>query len=109
MIKQLNIILLILYCANIQVTAQDWQLVWADEFDYTGPPDSTKWSFDIEGNAWDWGNDELQNYTPVSKENAWVEGGHLIIEARKEKWTYPGDGQERDYTSARLRTIHKGG
>ena len=108
MTKQIYIIFLILFIVNIWATAQDWQLVWSDEFDYTDIPDSTKWSFDVEGNAWDWGNNELQNYTPVSKGNARVENGHLIIEARKEKWTYPGDGQERDYTSARLRTINKG-
>lgn len=88
--------------------AQNWELVWSDEFDYNGLPDTNRWSFDVEGNAWDWGNNELQNYTPADKMNAWVENGNCIIEARKEKWTFPGDGQERDYTSARLRTIHKG-
>ena len=52
--------------------AQDWELVWSDEFDQAGLPDTTKWLFDVDGNAWDWGNNELQNYTPKDKHNAWV-------------------------------------
>lgn len=88
--------------------AKDWTLIWSDEFNVDGSPDNTKWSFDVDGNSWDWGNNELQNYTPAEKENAWVENGELIIEARKEKYTAPEDNQERDYTSARLRTLNKG-
>ena len=34
---------------------------WVDEFDYTGAPDSTKWSFEQGGHGW--GNNELQYYT----------------------------------------------
>lgn len=108
MTKLMTILFFFLCSISTLSFAQNWTIVWSDEFDYTGVPDSTKWSFDVEGNAWDWGNNELQNYTPSSMANAWVENGNLIIEARREKWTYPGDGQERDYTSARLRTIHKG-
>ncbi len=96
----------ILFASGI-VWAQSWELVWADEFDYSGPPDPQKWSFDVEGNSWAWGNNELQNYTDESGGNAWVENGNLIIEARKEEYTHPG-GSTRDYTSARLRTIDKG-
>ena len=25
-----------------------WKLIWSEEFDYTGFPDSTKWSYDTE-------------------------------------------------------------
>ncbi|MEO4719841.1 hypothetical protein ABHZ63_26225 [Phocaeicola vulgatus] len=28
-----------------------WKLIWSEEFDYTGFPDSTKWSYDTEGNG----------------------------------------------------------
>ena len=70
------------------------QLVWADEFNYTGLPDSSKWNYDLGGDGW--GNHELQYYTGKRQENARVENGNLIIEARKEKW------QNNDYTSARL-------
>lgn len=87
---------------------QDWKMVWNDEFDYQGAPDESKWSFDTEGNNWDWGNDEAQNYTPADKRNAWVENGNLVIEARKERYTWNGDGQTKEYTSARLRTLGKG-
>lgn len=88
-------------------SAQSWELVWSDEFDYSGLPDPQKWSFDVDGNSWAWGNNELQNYTSESSNNAWVENGNLIIEARKEEYTHPG-GPTRDYTSARLRTMDKG-
>jgi len=76
------------------------KLVWADEFNYTGLPDSNKWRYDVGGQGW--GNHELQYYTSKREENARVANGLLIIEARKEKW------QNNDYTSARLVTRGKG-
>jgi beta-glucanase (GH16 family) len=79
---------------------EQWQQVWSDEFNYNGLPDSTKWSYDVGGNGW--GNHELQFYTPRRLENARVENGNLIIEARKETW------QGKSYTSARLVTKNKG-
>src|SRR5215470_9572219 len=77
-----------------------WQLVWADEFDYDGLPDPKKWSYDVGGHGW--GNKELQYYTEGRKENARVENGLLIIEARRDSW----EGHE--YTSVRLVTKGKG-
>ncbi len=77
-----------------------WELVWADEFDYEGLPDATRWSYDVGGHGW--GNQELQYYTERRPENARVEDGRLVIEARREPW------QGRDYTSARLVTRGKG-
>ncbi len=47
-----------------------WKLIWSEEFDYTGFPDSTKWSYDTEGNVYQWGNNEAQYYTFGRKENA---------------------------------------
>ena len=41
--------------------AEKMQLVWSDEFNYTGLPDPTKWNYDMGG--WGWGNNELQYYT----------------------------------------------
>ena len=75
-----------------------WELVWADEFNYDGLPDPQKWNFDVGGTGW--GNRELQYYTEWRKENARVENGMLIIEARQEDWGV------HEYTSARL--ISKG-
>ncbi|MEO5683791.1 MAG: glycoside hydrolase family 16 protein [Chitinophagaceae bacterium] len=76
-----------------------WTLVWADEFNYTGLPDSTKWNYDVGGRGW--GNHELQFYTIKRAANARVENGNLVIEAIKEKW------QNNNYTSARLVTKGK--
>jgi beta-glucanase (GH16 family) len=68
-----------------------WRLVWQDEFDGTslGP----SWVPETGGDGW--GNNELEYYRA---ENARVEGGNLVIEARRERY------QSRDYTSARLKT-----
>jgi len=82
----------------VNVQAKPYQLVWSDEFDYTGLPDSTKWGYDIGGSGW--GNNELEYYTDSST-NARVENGNLVIEARKE--SYAG----MNYTSARLLTKNK--
>jgi len=55
------------------------KLVWSDEFDYTGLPDSTKWTYE-EGFI---RNNEMQYYTR-KPENARVENGNLIIEAHRD-------------------------
>ena len=75
------------------------RLIWSDEFDEAGLPDSAKWGYETGGNGW--GNNELQYYTDRRPENARVENGKLIIEARKE--AYLG----KEYTSARLLTRGK--
>jgi beta-glucanase (GH16 family) len=75
----------------------EWKLVWSDEFDKQ-EIDTTKWSFDI--GDWGWGNNEIQYYTEGRKENARIENGNLIIEARKNDM-----GQK--WTSARLTTHGK--
>lgn len=71
-----------------------YRLVWSDEFDRDGAPDPARWTYDVGGHGW--GNAELQFYTDDRRENARVEAGHLVIEARREAW------QGRAYTSARL-------
>ncbi len=76
------------------------KLVWSDEFDYTGLPDSTKWGYDVGGHGW--GNNEKQFYTSERLENAAVANGVLTITAIKE--SHEGS----DYTSARLVTKNKG-
>jgi len=86
--------------SGIKLGAQTYNLVWSDEFEYKGLPDSTKWSYDVGGSGW--GNNELQYYTSKRIENARVENGSLIIEAVKE--TYSG----MNYTSARLVTKNHG-
>ena len=56
-----------------------WKLVWNDEFDKDGAPDPKKWGTEIGFIR----NGEMQYYTG-RPENARVEGGNLVIEARKE-------------------------
>ncbi|WP_373494712.1 family 16 glycosylhydrolase [Aquiflexum sp.] len=85
--------------ASQEIVTQDyvgdaWELVWSDEFDGT-EIDQTKWTYDF-GN-WGWGNNELQYYTDNRPENARIEDGVLVIEARK------GDLGNK-WTSARLTT-----
>ncbi|MEM1215513.1 MAG: family 16 glycosylhydrolase [Bacteroidota bacterium] len=77
---------------------EEWEIVWADEFDGSGIPDTSKWTFDL-GN-WGWGNNELQYYTDFRPKNARQENGNLIIESHKEDM-----GQA--WTSARLTTRGK--
>jgi beta-glucanase (GH16 family) len=81
-------------------TTPGWQLVWDDEFDHDGLPDSTKWNYDTGGDGW--GNHELEFYTRARPENARVKNGELVIEARKEQWG------KNNFTSARLVTKGKG-
>ena len=63
----------------------EYKLVWCDEFDYTGPPDPTKWSYE-EGFI---RNCESQLYVRDRRENARVEDSALVIEAHKEKFAIP--------------------
>ncbi len=83
-------------------TKEEYELVWSDEFNYNGLPDPQKWNYDTEGNAYGWGNNELQVYTVEREENASVNGEYLFINALNENW---GD---YNYTSARLTTKGKG-
>ena len=76
-----------------------YQLVWSDEFNKDGMPDTTKWGYDVGGNGW--GNNELEYYTNARQENARVTGGNLVIEARRESLG------GRNYTSARLLSKNK--
>ena len=87
---------------QIETLTGSWELVWNDEFDYEGLPDSTKWSYDIEGNSWGWGNNEAQHYTSHNPDNAFVQNGVLTITARIDNM------EGKKYTSARLISKEKG-
>jgi glycerophosphoryl diester phosphodiesterase len=75
------------------------KLVWSDEFNQPGLPDSSKWSYGVGGNGW--GNHEKQFYTKADTSNAIVKNGFLSIIARKE------NHENSEYTSARLLTKGK--
>lgn len=79
--------------------SKGWKLAWNDEFEYSGLPDNSKWSYELGGNGW--GNNELQYYTEKDTLNAEVENGLLKITARKQT------REDKQYTSARLLTRNK--
>jgi beta-glucanase (GH16 family) len=71
-----------------------WTLVFSDEFEAAGAPDAAKWGYELGYIR----NDEKQYYTS-RPENARIEGGNLVIEARKESL------QGFAYTSASINTL----
>lgn len=81
-----------------------WQLVWSDEFDKEGLPDPAKWDYDTAFNQRGWFNHERQYYARARLENSRVEGGRLIITARRETLAGLPDHGGQPYTSARLFT-----
>jgi len=115
--KKYSLLLLAIFCCFYQTIAQSkaknptgystnkkpkssrLKLVWADEFNYKGLPDSTKWGYDVGGDGW--GNNEAQFYTKADTNNAVVGNGFLSIMARKEK------RENKEYTSARMVTKGK--
>ena len=92
------------YCAGScddncgDIPEEAYTLVWSDEFNGE-TIDESKWNFEIGNGNWGWGNGEHQYYR---EENASIENGKLVIEARNEN--YGGF----DYTSARMQTRNKG-
>ena len=62
------------------VIKDGYKLIWADEFDYTGKPDPTKWGCEYGFLR----NNEKQYHTDDLK-NTRVEDRKLIIEAHHEK------------------------
>lgn len=79
-----------------------YRLLWSDEFDTPGLPDPSKWTYDTHANRTGWYNNERQYYSAGRPENARVEAGNLIIEARRETLSGLPDHGGQHYTSARL-------
>jgi beta-glucanase (GH16 family) len=79
-------------CVNAHA---QWKLVWSDEFDKSGSVDTSNWIFETGPN---WYNGELQYYTNRN-ENARIENGNLVIEAKNE------DYLGKKYTSARMHSF----
>lgn len=109
-----SIVFLLLVLSSAPLAAAEWKLVWSDEFDKPGQPDPTKWGYE-EGFV---RNNERQCYTRDRRENARVEDGMLVIEARKEHFRIPAgaaqgkakqhkDQEYAEYTSASLTTLGK--
>lgn len=79
-------------------SSEKYKLVWADEFNYEGMPDSSKWKFE-KGFV---RNNELQWYQP---DNARCHNGILVIEARKESKPNPNYKAESTNWKTSRRTI----
>lgn len=88
---------LTLFLSIMQVHAQNWKLVWSDEFNYNGLPDTSKWGNEVGFIR----NNELQYYTKQRIENSRVLNGNLLIIGRKESY------KNANYTSASLVTDYK--
>lgn len=109
---------MLVFTGGVTVMAQQkqgWRLIWQDEFNYTGLPDTRKWDYET-GHI---RNQEKQYYTNARKENIWVDHGVLTITGRKEKQvnaayqhkpkTWKEADSLADYTSASINTMGKAG
>ncbi len=96
------------YTVNEPMPARPPVLAWSDEFDGAAL-DRSKWSFDTSRNKEGWYNKELQYYAADRSENLRLEGGRLIIEARKDPEAIrklPDWGRQQ-YSSAKIITRGK--
>lgn len=85
---------------NVLVDENVLTLVWLEDFDVDGKPNTDNWDYEIGRGNGGWGNNEAQYYTARSS-NALISNGILKITAKKEN--YYG----ADYTSARIVTRGK--
>lgn len=100
----------ILLILSSSVLAQEKQLIWHEDFNYTGLPDETKWSYE-EGAV---RNGEAQLYTVKDNTTAWVDKGYLTIRAYEAGY-WPASNllqhffskqRRKQYHSASLTTKH---
>ncbi len=97
MMKQIVFFFTVLIMFSCNQGADEWKLVWSDEFNYEGLPDPEKWGNEVGFIR----NNELQYYTERRVENSNVTGGNLLLIGRKE------DYKEAGYTSASITTEGK--
>lgn len=97
-----RILSIFLFCVlSLPVAAQvdndNWHLVWHDEFDSNGVPDSTRWNYERGFVR----NQEPQWYAP---ENVYQCDGHLVIEARPADFPCPSySAESKDWRTSRER------
>lgn len=89
------------YSADVPMAAPQSPPSWADEFSGKAI-DQTKWRYDTAFNKTGWFNNEKQYYAARRPENARIEGGFLVIEARRERLFATPDFGGQDYSSAKL-------
>ena len=96
------LLLFVLFTSHLN--AQNWQLLWSDEFN-GNTLNSNNWTHEVGTGDWGWGNGELQYY---QSDNSTVSNGKLTIEAREEpqgilgQWNVP-----YYYSSSRIITRNK--
>lgn len=108
--KKLLTICLLLLLSVAGIQAKTWRLVWHDEFDRDGAPDTTRWIYEHGFVR----NEEAQWYQP---DNVTCRDGYLVIEGRREKkanpWYEAGSEDwrknrpEAEYTSGSINTCGK--
>ena len=89
---------------NDKANQSEWTMVWSDEFEVAGLPDTNKWTYLLGDGCptlCGWGNDEKEYYTQDSS-NVKVVDGHLIITAMQDTSKVNG------FSSAKLSSEHKG-
>lgn len=94
--KHLGIFFTLFILLSMQMNAQTFELVWSDEFNGTGAPDSDKWIYELGYQR----NNELQYYTN-STDNTRQIDGNLEIVLREEAM------EGYDYTSGSITTETK--
>ena len=94
-IRSFVIVVSLCFHLGSALAAQQWNIVWSDEFNGSAI-NPNNWAFES-GNNNGWGNSELEYYTG-RPQNAYVSNGLLHIVARQE--SYGGF----NYTSARMKT-----
>ena len=112
LVKRVLIFVLILLLSDA-LNAQQRRLVWADEFNEDGMPDTSMWKYE-EGFV---RNREAQYYTRSRPENCRIENGFLILEARKDSLkntqyiplsdNWRESREYAEYTSASMYTLGK--
>ena len=93
-----KLLVLVLMAVTLPAFSQKYVLVWSDEFNTPGLPDSTKWDYEVGEIR----NNELQYYTSNRIENARIEDTVLVLEARKENY------EGANYTSASIISKNRG-
>ena len=89
------------YTVDVPMAAPTSVPTFHDEFDGKAV-DTAKWRYDTSRNAEGWFNHELQYYAKDRRENARIEDGALVIEARREPTAKFRDTGGQAYTSAKL-------
>ena len=96
--------------SSVNIAHDGYKLVWADEFNNDGKPDTSNWRYEsgfVRNQEWQW----------YQQENAWCEKGLLIIEGRREQKSNPNyeagtndwrkNRQQIQYTSSSMKTSGK--